>query len=54
MLAFVAVTLGTIGFMALFLRAAKPPDFVEIYDAKTGTKYRVKTEDYNRNVEKER
>ena len=51
MLAAVAVTLGTIGFMALILKASRAPDFVEIYDAKTGTKYRVKTQDYNRNVE---
>lgn len=54
LVAAIAVALGTIGFMALFLRAAKTPDYVEVFDAKTGTKYRVKTEDYNRNVEKER
>lgn len=47
------VTLGTIGLMAIGLKAMKPRDYVFIYDAKTSTKYRVKREDYNRNVKKE-
>lgn len=46
-----AVCLGTIGFMAIGLKGMAQDDYVYVYDANQGSKYRVKRENYNRNTE---
>ena len=39
--------------MAIGLKAMTPDDYVYIYDAKQGTKYRVKRDSYNKQVKAE-
>jgi hypothetical protein len=52
-LAAMAVVFGSIGFMMIGINAMKPDDHVMVYDAKTGTKYRVSMENYSRNAKEE-